>query len=171
MATSKERLTGAFGSNDNPRFVPDVGVKDHPSGSDASLMPRVHSAVREPVATRLNATVSVEPGGIRIGSKGGSMRATCGLTIESDAVALLLSFRASVRLLFTSRTISNSCSPSSAMNVALKVSGPPSPLGETGSTSENRFRVISFPFINKTASTFSSLSMVPMLENCPVTVT
>ena len=53
----------------------------------------------------------------------------------------------------------------------LNVYGPPSPEGATGFTSSNRSLAISFPFCKITTSRSSSLSIVPMLLNCPVTVT
>ena len=61
--------------------------------------------------------------------------------------------------------------PNSAVITALNVSGPPSPDGETGSTSSNRSRAISFPLRYNTTSRSSSFSTVPMFENWPVMVT
>ena len=104
-------------------------------------------------------------------SIGRSIRATYGSTIANSIVTLLLSSRASVRLPFTSKIMVTLWMPSSAVITALKVSGPPSPEGETGLTSSKRSRAISFPFNNKTTSRSSSFSMVPILENCPVIVT
>ena len=148
-------LIGAFGVRVGLRSAPAAASNDQPSGSEASSTERVHAEVLEPVAVRAIWMDSVAPGEIRIGSSGGSMRATYGSTMVKSTVALLLSFLDSVRLLFTSRRSVNSCSPSSAVKVALKVRGPPSPLGDTGSASAKRSLAISFPFIRRTASTFS----------------
>ena len=146
-------------------------MKLHPLGRASSLTERVHSAGLEPMAVRCNVTVSDAPGEMRIASVGGSILATYGSRIVRMVDALLLSLRASVRLLLMSKMRLNSCSPNSAVNVVLNVSGPPSPEGDTGSTSANRSRAISSPFIRRTTSTFSWLSRVPMFENWPVTVT
>ena len=164
-------VTGLFGMRLGWTFAPFCKLKVQPEGSALSSHVRLQSAVREPSATNSISIDSVEPGDMRGVSIGRSIRATYGSTIANSVVALLLSSRASVRLPFTSKIIVKLWIPSSAVTTALKVSGPPSPEGETGLTSSKRSRTISFPFINKTTSRSSSFSMVPILENCPVTVT